>query len=533
MDAIIGAFQNMLWMAAIVTIFVIGLIGFFFYRTRYKIANGSQALVITGGKSKQDVKIIPNGGAFVSPLRKHQFFPLGVMTVRSNDQETQTKTLVPVVVQWTAQLKADVETPGALEKAVQGYSDFENEDGISGSLQQTLDGEVRAVVATMTPEQVVQDKDSFSTQVTEGVQKRMEELGFKLVSLNIAEVTDRNGHYRNLAAADRENRRMEAETLTAQADQAVAVERAKADEIAQGATLERDLKVAEKTREVTLRQAAIKVETDQAQADAAIAGELQTELRNQELAARRGEVTVVEEEQRQKAAVARREVEITDAETAKQRKQIEAEADAAKAKIDAEANATQARIKAEADATVKLQLSKGEAEAFAAEAEGQATAEVATAKGEADAINLRTEAKANSTRQQGLAEAEVATAKGKAEAEAILAKGEAEAEVQRKMAEALAAGDGANLKIRLAEIERDTVVTVQTNVGEAMARIGEKATFVDLGGNSSGGNVLADTLSSIPGLLAKLNVTSEALFDGKSFGQAIGSTVSEVKSQEE
>lgn len=522
MDAIIGAFQSMLWVAAILAIFIIGLVGFLFYRTRYKIANGSQALVITGGKNKQDVKIIPNGGSFVSPLRKHQFFPLGVMTVRSNDQETQTKTLVPVVVQWTAQLKADVETEGALEKAVQGYSDFDNEDGISGSLQQTLDGEVRAVVATMTPEQVVQDKDSFSTQVTEGVQKRMEELGFKLVSLNIAEVTDRNGHYRNLAAADRENRRKDAETLTAQADQAVAVERAKSDEIAQGATLERDLKVAEKTREVTLRKAAIKAEIDQAQADAAIAGQLQTELRNQELATRRGEVTVVEEQQRQKAAVARREVEITDAETAKQRKQIEAEADA-----------TQARIKAEADATVKLQLSKGEAEALAAEAEGQATAEAATAKGEADAINLRTEAKANSTRQQGLAEAEVTTAKGKADAEAILAKGEAEAEVQRKMAEALAAGEGANLKIRLAEIERDTVVTVQTTVGEAMARIGEKATFVDLGGNSSGGNVLANTLSSIPGLLAQLNVASEALFDGKSFGQAIGSTVSEVKSQEE
>lgn len=514
-DSIFGLIQSFFWFFAVLIVLVVGYV---FYRSRYKSVTGSQALVITGGR--KGLQILPQGGRYVSPLRKHAIFPLGMMTVRSNDQETQTSTLVPVVVQWTAQIKADVETPGALEKAVQGYSGAE-ESEISQSLQQTLDGEVRAVVATMTPEQVVRDKDSFSAQVTEGVQKRMEELGFKLISLNITEVTDKNGHYQNLAAEDRENRRKEAETLTAEANKDVAVQRAKADEIAQNADLARDLAIAEKNREVSLRKAEIKAQTDQAEADAAIARELQTELRNQELEARRGEVRVIEEQQRQKAAAARREVEITDAETAKQ-----------KLEIEAAANARQSEIEAEAKARVALQVAKGQADAAAAVAQGQAEAEASRAKGEADATNLRAEANANATRREGLAEAEVAKAKGEAEAAAILAKGEAEAAAQHKMAEALAANDAVNLKIRLAEIQRDTTIEVSTAVGQVMARIGENATFVDMGGNSGDdSDLLTSVIGRMPELLAKLNVKSEALH-GAGFAETIGGAIQEIKSPE-
>ena len=493
-----GIFQGAAWVSLVVVIAIVALVGFIFFRVSYRVPKADQALVITGGK--KGLRVLPGRGSFVSPLRKHQFFPLGVMTVRSNDQETQTKTLVPVVVQWTAQLRADVETPGALEKAVQGFSGYTEEGHISQSLQQTLDGEVRAVVATMTPEQVVQDKDGFSTQVASGVQKRMEDLGFKLVSLNIAEVTDRNGHFHNIAAKDREERRREAETLTAQANQAVAVEKARSDEISQNAELERDLNVAEKTREVTLRKSAIQAETDQAQANAAIAGQLQTEIRNIELAAREGEVAVVREQQREAAAVARRAVELTDAETQKQRTEIEA---AAKARKD--------EIEADAAAVVLERTAKGEADAS-----------VAKAQGEADAINRTTEARTNEIRQTGLAQAEVARAQGEAEAAATLAKGEAEAQVQRSMAEALAANDGANLRVTLAEIQRDTTVKVYSAMGEVMGSIGERATFIDMGGSSSGdGDLLSKVLGNVPELFKQLDVKSNAL-NGGSFGDTLG-----------
>lgn len=497
MEIIGNIIEGGIWIAFGVFVLFILAVAAVYYKIRYKTASADQALVITGGKKPP--KILPGGGAFVPPTRKHDFFPLQVMTVRSSDQETQTSTLIPVVVKWTAQLRADVETEGALEKAIRGFGSYSGEE-IPQSLQQTLDGEVRAVVATMTPDGVVTDKVNFANQVSVGVAPRMEELGFKLVSLNISEVSDRNNYYHNLAAKDREEQRREAETLTAQANKQVAIEQAAADRASREAGLDRDLAIEEKNRGVALRKAAIKVETDTAEADAAIAGALQTEIRNQELATRKGEVRVVEAQQDQAAATAQREAELTRAETAKRRREIEATADKRNAEIDAEAAAAVAK----------------------AEAVGAAEAAKAKAQGEADALNLTTTARANELRLTGEAEAAATRAKGEAEAASIKAKGEAEAEVQRKMAEALAANNGANLRVTLAEIQRDTTVKVYTTVGEAMAHIGENATFIDMGGSSNGGgDLFSKVLGNVPELLKQLDVKSTAL-NGMPFGESLG-----------
>lgn len=513
LDTILGYAQSAIWLVIlVVALLVVGV----YIKTRYKVPSAGEALVITGGK--KGMRVLPGGGGFVSPLRKHQFFPLKVMTVQSENKETQTITLVPVVVQWTAQLRADTETEGALVKAVTGFADHAVAD-IMTALRQTLDGEVRAVVAKLTPEQVVQDKDTFSGTVKEGVVQRMTELGFQLVSLNIAEVDDKNNYYKNAAAKDREERRQEAETLTAQANQSVAVAQAQSDEIAQSAVLERDLKVAEKTREVTLRKAEIQVETDVAQANAEIAGQLQRTVRSQELAAREGEVAVVREQQNRAAAAARREVEITEAETSKQRDVITAESMARQTEIEAQAAANVAKATAE-----------GQANADAARARGEAQAEIARAEGKASAISKTTEARTDEIRRTGLAAAEVAQAQGEAEAAATLARGKAEAEAQRLMADALAANEGANLRVTLAKIERDTTVTVYTTVGQAMANIGEKATFIDMGGSSNGeDDLFSKVLGKMPELFKRLDVKNGAL-NGTTFGGSLGTVIADITS---
>ena len=502
MELIGNVIEGGLWIAFVVFIFVVLAIFAVYYKIRYKVAKAGQALVVTGGK--KEPKILPGGGAFIPPNRKHDFFPIGVMTVSSPEKETQTSSMVPIVVGWTAQLRVDVD-PSSLEKAVRGFDSYDPKD-IASSLQQTLDGEVRAVVATMTPEKVVTDKVTFKDQVTEGVAPRMTELGFSLVSLNISEVTDRNDYYRNLAAKDREAQRQEAETLTAQANKQVAIEQAVADRASREAGLDRDLAIEEKNRGVALRKAEIKIETDTAEANAAIAGDLQTEIRNQELATRKGEVRVVEAQQDQAAATAQRQAELTRAETSKQRREIEAAADKRNAEINAEADAAVAK----------------------AQAIGEADAAKAKAQGAADALDLTTTAKANELRLTGEAEAAATRARGEAEAASIEAKGKAEAKVQREMAEALAANNGANLRVTLAEIQRDTTVKVYTTVGEAMAHIGENATFIDMGGSSNGGgDLFSKVLGNVPELLKQLDVKSTAL-NGVPFGESLGDLVASV-----
>lgn len=488
------------WLVAIAVIVVLAIIALIYVRARWVIADANEAIVITGGRGEPVIRV--GGGAFVPPFRRAEKFPLGVMTVASKNDETHTSTMIPVLVEWTAQLRADTSKDDngnlneSLRNGILGFTNYNGDGGIAGALQQTLEGEVRAVISTLSPEELVRDKATFASKVDEGVKGSMAELGFKLVSLNIGKVSDPNGHYENLSASDREEKRTTNANLTADANQSIAIRTAEADEASKAAEQKRDLAVAEQRRALTLREAQIQAETDLAQADAAIAGQLQTELRNKELAARQGEVSVVREQQAQAAAVARREVEVTEAETAKQKRQIEA------------------------DAT---------AEALKLTAQGEADAAAIRAQGESDAITRTTEAKATQVRETGLAEAEVVRAKGEAEAAAKRALGEAEANNQLLMAQALSAQEGANLRVTLAQIEATARVTISTQVGEVMAAVGKNAKFIDMGtGAGDDGDLMTRVLGNIPALLAKADVRSDGLLD-TTLGGAVGGLLASIR----
>lgn len=538
MDFITGLLQGASWIGVILLIILIATFAGLFFKSRYKVAEGDEALVITGG-SKGMTICKPGAGAFVSPLRRASRFPLGVMTVRSNDQETHSNTLVPIIVKWTAQLRADVDTDGALEKAVIGFSSARNVSDIATSLEQTLDGEVRAVVATMLPEEVIRNKEEFNTKVTQGVKARMEELGFSLVSLNITEVSDRNSHLHNLAATEREAKRQEAETTKANTDKNVAVAQAKADEEAATAELSKQLAIAERQREVDLRRAGIQSETSQAQVDAKYAEEQRRLEREKQLANSQGQIAVEQQTQAEAAALARRKVDVANAETTKAQQVIAAEADKEMERIAAEASAQQAEINATAAATVAQKRAEGEAGAAKARALGEADAAEATAtgaakaakakaQGEAEAMNLHTEAEARRLRETGEAEAQAIRARGLAEAAAQLEQGKATAEAERLLAEARAANEGVNLKIALAEIESKTRVSIATALGTAMHEVGTNATIIDMGGGSSAqGGLLGSFLGGIPELVKLLDVKSQAL-NGGSFGETVGNLFTQV-----
>ena len=503
----------------IVVVAILAFAAFIYYKKNYMVASANQALVITGGKGEP--KILVGGGALILPGRKGAFFDLGLKTVSSTNDATFTSTMIPVVVEWTAQLRADTAKDEAgelnisLRNAILGFTDYVGD--VSDSLQQTLEGDVRAVIGYMDPVELVRNKVDFAKRVDENVTSSMSELGYKLVSLNIGKISDPHGYYENLVAKDREAKRSEAANLKAEADQGIATRFAQSDEASKAAEQKRDLAIAEQGRDLVLRKSAIRVETDVAEADAEIAGQLQRETRNQELAAREGEVAAIREQQRQTVAVARREVEVTEAETAKKKQQIEAEA-----------QAEQAQIRANAAAEVKKRESEASGEAATIAAQAEASAVKIKAEGDANAVNLTTEARSSEIRQTGLAQAEVDRAQGEAQAAAILAKGSAEAEAQRLMAEALAANDGANLQVTLATIESQARVTIYTETAKVMAEVGKNAKFVDMGGSTQGGDLLSRTMGNIPEMLSKLDIKSDAL-NGSSFGEAIGSVIAAIK----
>lgn len=478
----------------------------------YRVADVDKALIITGGK---EPKIKVSGGSFVIPIfRKASYFDLCMLTVPADSDEIKTKTSVPIVVDWTAQIRPNTRDLGILKKAIVSFKERGN-DGIIDDVKLTLMGAVRGVVATLTPEQVQNDKETFKNEIMKSVSDELDEMGLELVSLNIQDITDNNGYYDDIAAIDREEKRKEAEKVRAMADQQIRQQTAESEKIAKHSELDTELQIAEKAKDNALKKAEFKTETDKANADAAIAGKLQETIRLQEVAEQEGKVEVVKQEQANLAALKQKEVIKTVAESEKVKAEIKAQEDAQVAIIDAEA---------------KAKVTEQEAKIAEINADAKAKVMEKEAMGKAAAIEREATANANKIKLEGETEAEIIAKKGTAEAEAEKAILLAKAEGEKALAEARAGNDKVNFEIEKIKIENEARVQIATAQATIMAELGKNAEFVNIGGMASGndtGNVLIDTLSQLPMLMKALNVENNAL-NGQSINDEVNGLVKSI-----
>lgn len=512
-----------------------------FLMSIYKVADVDKALIITGGK-EPIIKV--SGGAFVVPIfRKASYFDLCMLTVTADADEIKTSTAVSVVCDWTAQIRPCVSDPVKLRTAIISFKERGNQ-GIIDDVKLTLMGAVRDVVASMTPEQILRDKEEFKKQIQTGVRDELDNMGLELVSLNIQDITDNNQYFDNIAAIDSAEKRQAADIKRAEVDkntrqkQATAkkeaeIAEAQARQEAEIARMNAEQTEKEKRKETDMKLAQFKTETDTANANAEIAKELQATIRQKEVEERKGAVEITRQEQANLAAQKEREVMITRAEADKETKRVNAEALANVKSIEAdtkiqvaerEADAARKAAQGEADvATTKsearVKVAANDAEAVKKAAEAEAAKTRTEGKAEADVTKAKAFAEAEGIKAQQLAEAEGIKAKKLAEAEGVRANLLAQAEGERELAAARASNDKVNFEIEKLKIQTEAKIKIATAQAEIMANIGQNAEFVNIGGGSvpgignsgSTGNVLIDTLSQIPGLMKVLNTENMAL----------------------
>lgn len=104
-----------------------------------------------------------------------------------------------------------------------------NSAKIAADLQDSLQGNMREIIGTLTLRAINTDRDSFSDQVMAKASKDMEKLGIEILSCNIQNVTDEHGLIQDLGMDNTSKIRKDASIAKAEAERDIAIAQAAAD----------------------------------------------------------------------------------------------------------------------------------------------------------------------------------------------------------------------------------------------------------------------------------------------------------------
>ncbi|UYG16841.1 SPFH domain-containing protein [Brachybacterium huguangmaarense] len=378
----------------------------------YRIAAPNEALIITGRNAKAgDVdlesggaRVVIGGRAIVRPIFDRAF----VMSLSSRQIQVEiegySKNGIFVRLRGVAQVKVGGNVDD-VRKASQRFLDQQGQ--IDHYSQEILSGTLRAVVGTLTVEQIIQDRASFAAQVQEEAEHSMNNQGLVIDTFQISAVEDDGTYLRDWG-------RPEAALVAKRAAIAESDANREATQ-ARNINLQRE---AESKQELDLRQAEIKEQTDARQATADASGPLARAAQQQRIIEQEELIAIRNNDLREKQLIA--EVH-KPAEAKRYAEQQDADSKKYARVADSEAALTDERNRAEARKVTS------QSEAFAIEARGRAEADVELQRRSKDA---------EAARLEGQAAADALRAQGEAEGASIRAKGDAEAESTRAKAEA-------------------------------------------------------------------------------------------------
>src|SRR5438445_3363330 len=379
------------------------------WASRYTKVGPNQVLVISGRRNRileqdgtaRDVgfRIVKGGGVFVYPvIEKVDILSLELLTIDvQQEQDVYTSKGVPVRVDGVAQIKVKGDDVSIATAAEQFLS--KDTEAIKNIAMQTLEGHLRAILGTMTVEDIYQNRDAFASKVQEVAAGDIANMGLSIVSFTIRDIKDSEGYLDAMGKQRIAQVRRDAQIAQAEADRDAMIRSSQATQAGQEAKFLADTKIAEAQRDYQTNVAQYQAAVNQKKAEADLAYDLQKYKTGQLVKAEEVQVSIIEKQ---------KQIELQQQEIWRKQKELEATvqkpADAERYKVETLANATKFQLETEAAGA-----------ASAAKAKGFASADVAKATGMA-------EAEAN--RARGLAEAAIIEAQGKATAEAMRMKAE-------------------------------------------------------------------------------------------------------------
>jgi len=339
----------------------------------------NEALIISGGccggENKKKTVVGGWGWAWwcVSDVQK---MSLEVMTLNPVCDKVETIQGVPICVTGVAQVKI-MKKHELLSVAAEQFLGKEIRE-VHYTVLQTLEGHLRAILGTLTIEEIFQDREKFATQVREVASPDVGKMGIEILSFTIKDVYDTVEYLASLGKSQTAAVIRDADITVAHSNRDAGIQEAECQKKAMDEKFATQAAIENNTRAYKLQCAKFDEEVNTAKAQAQLAYELEVAKVQQKIRTEQIQIDVIV-----------------------RKKQIEIEAEEMK------------RKEKELIGTVRL---PAEAEAFKVHtiAAGKRTQTIESAKAEAEKVRLIGAAEAKSIEAVGRAEAESMRMKAKA-----------------------------------------------------------------------------------------------------------------------
>jgi flotillin len=305
------------------------------------------------------------GGTFVKPfVEQAQILPLEIIPMDIQIDDAISTNGIRSTVRAAAEVKiAGDET--SIHLAAEQFLGKPVTD-IRDVALRTLEGSTRALIGTMNLESLNKNRKDFAAKVFDDVGAYFSNMGLKLLSFNLKEITDPSGYLEALGKPKIVEVRRDAEVAEAEAARDAIIKSAEAKKEGDIAKIVADTEVAEANQDLDLKKAELQTDLNRKKADADFSYELERHKLNQELKAEEAKVKLIEK----------------DSAVELEKKEIDRVKQELEATVRQPAEAEQYRLGAEAKGMAEAKRIQGIVEAELVEKIGEAEADALRKKAE-------------------------------------------------------------------------------------------------------------------------------------------------------
>jgi flotillin len=249
-----------------------------FIKSNVIVCHPNEIVIISGRKRKSaegktlGYRVIRGGRGFKWPfIESVSKLPLTSRTIKVNPEKVLCSGMIPIDIEGRANIKLAGRVENGLDNAIERFLG-KSEDVIDKTAQQIIEGNLRGVIAGVTPEEANTNRINLVKSAVQNSRNELNQLGIVLDSFQVLSISDEHGHLEAIGRKRNAEVIRDAKVAEAKANAEARTVDAQQNKVGREAEIKSQLEVVKKENELAVTQANLKAEANKADRKAELAG---------------------------------------------------------------------------------------------------------------------------------------------------------------------------------------------------------------------------------------------------------------------